>query len=79
AWHTANAYGNRNYYGIENCQSMSASDKDFLANEQTAFQEAARLLKKWNLPVNSDTVILHNQLSSTQCPHRSMKLHAGYY
>ncbi|RIL35521.1 autolysin, partial [Staphylococcus gallinarum] len=42
AWHTANAYGNRNYYGIENCQSMSASDKDFLANEQSAFQEAAR-------------------------------------
>lgn len=78
AWHTANAKGNRNYYGIEICQSMSASDKDFLANEQAAFQEAARLLKKWNLPVNSDTVILHNQLSITQCPHRSMKLHAGY-
>ena len=78
AWHTRNAYGNRNYYGIEICQSMSASDKDFLANEQAAFQEAARLLKKWGLPVNSETVILHNQLSSTQCPHRSMKLHAGY-
>ncbi|PNZ17391.1 SH3 domain-containing protein [Staphylococcus succinus] len=78
AWHTANAYGNRNYYGIEICQSMSASDKDFLANEQVAFQEAARLLKKWKLPVNSETVVLHNQLSSTQCPHRSMELHAGY-
>lgn len=78
AWHTAKAYGNRNYYGIEICQSMSASDKDFLANEQVAFQEAARLLKKWKLPVNSETVVLHNQLSRTRCPHRSMELHAGY-
>ncbi|MEB6231377.1 SH3 domain-containing protein [Mammaliicoccus sciuri] len=78
AWHTANNDGNINYYGIEVCQSMSASDKDFLANEQSAFQEAARMLKKWGLPVNRNTVRLHNEFSSTECPHRSMKLHAGY-
>lgn len=78
AWHTANNDGNTNYYGIEVCQSMSASDKDFLASEQSAFQEAARMLKKWGLPVNRNTVRLHNEFSSTECPHRSMKLHAGY-
>lgn len=78
AWHTANNDGNTNYYGIEVCQSMSASDKDFLVNEQSAFQEAARMLKKWGLPVNRNTVRLHNEFSSTQCPHRSMALHAGY-
>ncbi|WP_239748946.1 MULTISPECIES: SH3 domain-containing protein [unclassified Mammaliicoccus] len=78
AWHTANQYGNTNGYGIEVCQSMSASDKDFLASEQSAFQEAARMLKKWGLPVDRNTVRLHNEFSATQCPHRSMKLHAGY-
>lgn len=78
AWHTANQYGNTNGYGIEVCQSMSASDKDFLASEQSAFQEAARMLKKWGLPVDRNTVRLHNEFSPTQCPHRSMKLHAGY-
>ncbi len=78
AWHTANNNGNTNYYGIEVCQSMSASDKDFLANEQSAFHEAARMLKKWGLPVDRNTVRLHNEFSPTQCPHRSMKLHAGY-
>ena len=78
AWHTANQFGNTNGYGIEVCQSMSASDKDFLASEQSAFQEAARMLKKWGLPVNRNTVRLHNEFSPTQCPHRSMKLHAGY-
>lgn len=78
AWHTANNDGNTNYYGIEVCQSMSASDKDFLASEQSAFQEAARMLKKWGLPVNRNTVRLHNEFSPTQCPHRSMALHAGY-
>ncbi|WP_436890075.1 SH3 domain-containing protein [Mammaliicoccus sciuri] len=78
AWHTANNDGNTNYYGIEVCQSMSASDKDFLASEQSVFQEAARMLKKWGLPVDRNTVRLHNEFSATQCPHRSMKLHAGY-
>lgn len=78
AWHTANNDGNTNYYGIEVCQSMSASDKDFLASEQSAFQEAARMLKKWGLPVDKKTVRLHNEFSPTQCPHRSMALHAGY-
>ncbi|MCD8797374.1 SH3 domain-containing protein [Mammaliicoccus sciuri] len=78
AWHTANNDGNTNYYGIEVCQSMSASDKDFLESEQSAFQEAARMLKKWGLPVDRNTVRLHNEFSPTQCPHRSMALHAGY-
>lgn len=49
-WHTANQYGNKNGYGIEVCQSIGADDKTFLQNEQAAFQEAARLLKKWGLP-----------------------------
>lgn len=78
AWHTANNDGNTNYYGIEVCQSKSASDKDFLDSEQSAFQEAARMLKKWGLPVDRNTVRLHNEFSSTQCPHRSMSIHAGY-
>ncbi len=78
AWHTADQNGNTNYYGIEVCQSMGASDKVFLESEQSAFQEAARMLKKWGLPVDRSTVKLHNEFSATQCPHRSMELHAGY-
>lgn len=78
AWHTANNDGNTNYYGIEICQSMSASDKDFLASEQSAFQEAARMLKKWGLPVNRNTVRIHSEFSATQCPYRSLALHCNY-
>lgn len=77
-WHTANAIGNKNGYGIEICQSIGASDKVFLANEQTAFQESARMLKKWGLPANRNTVRLHVEFSSTSCPHRSAKLHTGH-
>lgn len=77
-WHTANAVGNKDYYGIEICQSIGASDKVFLANEQSAFQESARMLKKWGLPANRNTVRLHVEFSSTSCPHRSAKLHTGY-
>ena len=78
AWHTANNNGNTNYYGIEVCQSMRATDKQFLENEQQAFQEAARMLKKWKLPVNRNTVRIHSEFSATQCPHRSLALHCNY-
>ena len=78
AWATADEYGNQNYYSIEGCKSLTASDEEFLQIEQAVFQETARMLKKWKLPVNRDTILLHNELSPTQCPHRSMKLHAGY-
>ncbi len=78
AWHTANQNGNKNYYGIEICQSIGASDKVFLANEQAAFQEAARLLNKWGLKANRNTIRLHMEFSQTSCPHRSMKLHCGF-
>ena len=78
AWHTANQTGNKDYYGIEICQSVGASNKEFLANEQSAFQEAARLLKKWGLPANRNTVRLHVEFSNTACPHRSAELHTGW-
>ncbi|MDW4344937.1 SH3 domain-containing protein [Staphylococcus saprophyticus] len=78
AWHTANQNGNKNSYGIEICQSIGASDKVFLANEQAAFQEAARLLNKWGLKANRNTIRLHMEFSQTSCPHRSMKLHTGF-
>lgn len=77
-WHTANQNGNKNYYGIEICQSIGASDKVFLANEQASFQEAARLLNKWGLKANRNTIRLHMEFSQTSCPHRSMKLHTGF-
>ena len=78
AWHTANQNGNKNSYGIEICQSIGASDKVFLANEQASFQEAARLLNKWGLKANRNTIRLHMEFSQTSCPHRSMKLHTGF-
>ena len=78
AWHTANQNGNKNSYGIEICQSIGASDKVFLANEQAAFQEAARLLNKWGLKANRNSVRVHMEFSQTSCPHRSMKLHTGF-
>ncbi|MCH8673950.1 SH3 domain-containing protein [Staphylococcus lugdunensis] len=81
AWHCADGInpgsGNHDFYGIEVNQSLSASDKEFLANEQAVFQFAAQKLKKWGLPANRNTVRLHNEFSQTSCPHRSMKLHAG--
>lgn len=82
AWHTGDGTGkgtgNHEAYGIEVCQSMSATDKDFLKNEQTVFQFVADKLTKWKLPANRNTVRLHMEYVPTACPHRSMKLHTGW-
>ena len=76
-WHTANAYGNANFIGFEVCQSMSASDSDFLANEDATLLLAGQVLQSYDLPINEDTVKLHHEFSATSCPHRSMELHGN--
>lgn len=82
AYHTgdgiAKGSGNHDYFGIEVDQSMSASDKEFMANEQVVLQEVARLLKKWKLPANRNTVRLHMEFSPTACPHRSLTIRTGF-
>ena len=81
SWHCGDGIhkgtGNHEAYGIEVCQSMSASDKEFLENEQTVFQFIAEKLQKWGLKANRNTIKLHDEHVSTACPHRSYKLHAG--
>lgn len=77
AWHTGTIEGNQFYVGFEVCQSMSANDSDFLANEQATFKKCAEVLKKFGLQANTNTVRLHSEFSSTSCPHRSMKLHGN--
>lgn len=75
AWHTASSEGNTWYVGYEVVQSMSVTDKEFLANEQATFKQAAEDLQFWGLPANRDTVRLHREFVPTECPHRSWKLH----
>lgn len=74
AWHCANAVGNRDYYGIEICQSLG-NEAIFKANEQKAFKRAAHLCKQWGLNPSTAIFPLHRELSSTDCPHRSFALH----
>ncbi|WP_414052874.1 SH3 domain-containing protein [Macrococcus animalis] len=75
AWHTGNQWGNANLIGFEVCQSMSASDEQFLRNEEETFKLVAEVMKSYNIPINEKTVWLHKELSSTACPHRSWDLH----
>lgn len=75
AWHTANSIGNGEFIGYEVCQSMGASDMDYLANEEATLRKAAQDMKELGIPVNRDTVRLHKSFSATACPHRSVQLH----
>ena len=67
--------GNGNYIGYEVCQSMGASDADFIANENMALMQVAEDMLFYKLPVNRDTVRLHREFVPTDCPHRSWELH----
>lgn len=70
--------GNWEAYGIESCQSMSASDKEFLQNEQAVLQFTADKMKKWKMKPTRNTVRLHLEYVPTACPHRSLKIHTGW-
>lgn len=76
AWHCANVVGNRDYIGIEVCQQLG-DDATFLANEQRAFKLAATLCKRFNIAVTVDNFPLHQELSSTSCPSKSLVLHGA--
>ena len=65
AWHTGNQWGNGNLIGFEVCQSMSASDAQFLRNEEETFKLVADVMKSYNIPINTQTVWLHKELSPT--------------
>ena len=79
AYHTGDGVtrtsGNGNYIGYEVCQSMGASDADFIANENMTLMQVAEDMLFYKLPVNRDTVRLHREFIQTDCPHRSWELH----
>ena len=76
AWHCANSYGNANYASWEVCQSEGDLNQ-FLRNEQAVLDDVAKYMKQWGLTPNRDTVQLHQELSSTSCPRRSVEAHGG--
>lgn len=79
-WHCANQWANSHLIGIEVVQShpgAGLTDKEFMENEEAAFQVAADILKSYKLPVNRDTVNLHREYFATACPHRSWDIHVG--
>ena len=76
AWHCANSYGNANYASWEVCQSEGDLNQ-FLKNEQAVLDDVAKYMKQWGLTPNRDTVKLHQELSSTSCPRRSVEAHGG--
>ena len=76
-YHAGNWYANTHSIGYEVCQSMSASDEDFLENEDITLMQATEDLLFYGLPINNRTVRLHHEFSPTSCPHRSMALHGG--
>ncbi|MFS7413344.1 N-acetylmuramoyl-L-alanine amidase [Carnobacterium maltaromaticum] len=77
AWHCGNAWGNANLGSYEVCQSLSATDEEFLANEEAVFAQVAEDFKYRGLPANRDTIKLHCEYFATACPQRSLALHGG--
>ena len=59
------------------CESLSASDEEFLQNEDVTLLKAAADLVEAGMPISRETVRLHHEFVPTSCPHRSMELHGG--
>ncbi len=66
-YHTGEWNSNQRYIGYEVCQSMSASNADFLANEDMTLMQATEDLLFYGLPINGNTVRLHHEFVPTSC------------
>ena len=76
-YHTGDWWSNCRSVGYEVCESLSASDEEFLQNEDMTLLKAAADLVEAGMPISQDTVRLHHEFVPTSCPHRSMELHGG--
>ena len=76
AWHCGYLNGNLNFLGIEVCQSMGNLNT-FRANEEKALQLAAEKCKQYGITPNESTIMLHQEVYATACPHRSVEIHGG--
>lgn len=76
AWHCGQSNGNSNYLSIEVCQSMGDLEV-FKANEEKALQLAAQKCKQYGIVPSNSTIKLHQEVSATACPHRSVEIHGG--
>lgn len=76
-YHTGDWWSNCRSVGYEVCESFSASDEEFLQNEDVTLLKAAADLVEAGMPISRETVRLHHEFVPTSCPHRSMELHGG--
>lgn len=76
AWHCGYLNGNLNFLGIEICQSMGDLNT-FRSNEEKALQLAARKCKQYGIVPSANTIMLHQEVYATACPHRSVEIHGG--
>ena len=76
AWHCGDTNGNVNFLGVEVCQSMGDLDT-FKANEEKALQLAAQKCKQYGIVPSESTIMLHQEVYATACPHRSVEIHGG--
>lgn len=77
-WSAANYDANMNSISYEVCQQLSASDRDFLENENMVLRQMAEDMTYYGDTPNYDSIKFHNEFSSTSCPARSLELHGGY-
>lgn len=76
AWHCGDSNGNLNFLGIEVCQSMGDLNT-FRSNEEKALQLAAQKCKQYGIVPSANTIMLHQEVFATACPHRSVEIHGG--
>lgn len=76
-YHTGDWWSNCRSIGYEVCESLSASDEEFLQNEDITLAQATEDLLAYGLPITTETVRLHHEFVPTTCPHRSLALHGG--
>lgn len=77
-WSAANYDANMNSISYEVCQQFSATDAEFIENENMVLRQMAEDMTYYGDTPSYSNIKFHNEFSSTSCPARSLALHGGY-
>lgn len=75
AWAMGNYWANQRALSYEVCQQFSASDAQWIANEDAVLMQMAEDMTFYGAKPNGNNIKFHHEYSSTSCPARSMQVH----
>ena len=77
SWACGDWRANQKTISYEVCEQLTASDQEFISNENMTLRQMAVDMLFYGMAPTKDNIKFHKEFVSTSCPARSLELHGG--